>query len=57
MLVVWRTHHAPRPVLASWSGASAGWFGGEGNGEVRPASSSFLNEVTWQLQRLAERGR
>jgi hypothetical protein len=31
-----------------------GWFGGEGNGEVRSASSSFLNEVTWQVQQLAD---
>lgn len=30
-----------------------GWFGGEGNGDVRAASSSFLNEVEWQLQRVA----
>lgn len=32
---------------------AAGWFGGEGNGDVRAASSSFLNEAEWQLQRLA----
>lgn len=30
-----------------------GWFGGEGHGHVRPAISSFLNEVTYQLDELA----
>ena len=29
-----------------------GWFGGEGNSVVPPASSSFLNEVEWQLRQL-----
>lgn len=32
---------------------AAGWFGGEGNGDVRAASGSFLNEAEWQLERLA----
>ncbi len=30
-----------------------GWFGGEGHGHVRPAISSFLNEVSYQLGELA----
>lgn len=30
-----------------------GWFGGEGNGHVRPAISSFLNEVVYQVGELA----
>lgn len=30
-----------------------GWFGGEGHGHVRPATSSFLNEVSYQLGELA----
>ena len=30
-----------------------GWFGGEGHGHVRPAISSFLNEVAYQLSELA----
>lgn len=30
-----------------------GWFGGEGHGHVRPATSSFLNEVAYQLGELA----
>ncbi|HEX6353852.1 hypothetical protein [Actinophytocola sp.] len=29
-----------------------GWFGGEGNGHVKPAISSFLNEVTFQVSEL-----
>ncbi len=29
-----------------------GWFGGEGNGHVRPAISSFLNEVVYQVGEL-----
>jgi hypothetical protein len=40
-------------VKAGHAGSSPGWLGGEGNGEVRPASSSFLNEVTWQLEQLS----
>lgn len=31
----------------------AGWFGGEGDGDVRSASSSFLNEMEYQLRWLA----
>ncbi|MFI7677081.1 hypothetical protein [Actinophytocola sp. NPDC049390] len=30
-----------------------GWFGGEGNGHVRPAISTFLNEVVYQVGELA----
>jgi hypothetical protein len=41
-------------VVAAHSTQAAGWFGGEGNGEVRPATSSFLNEMEWQLRQLAE---
>lgn len=29
-----------------------GWFGGEGNGHVRPAISSFLNQVTYEVSLL-----
>jgi hypothetical protein len=32
---------------------AAGWFGGEGDGDVRSASSSFFNEVEYQLRWLA----
>jgi hypothetical protein len=31
---------------------AAGWFGGVGNGELRMASSSFLNAAEWQLRQL-----
>lgn len=40
-------------VAAAHDNQSVGWFGGDGNGEVRTASSSFLNEASWQLQQLA----
>ncbi|OLF19544.1 hypothetical protein [Actinophytocola xanthii] len=40
-------------VVAAHASERPGWFGGEGTGEVRAASSSFLNEVAWQLQLLA----
>lgn len=33
---------------------AAGWFGGAGSGDVRMASSSFLNAAEWQLRRLVE---
>src|SRR4051812_23622862 len=39
-------------VKAGHDGSAPGWVGGEGNGEVRAASSSFLNEVAWQLEQL-----
>lgn len=29
-----------------------GWFGGEGNGKVRPASTAFFGEVATQLEAL-----
>jgi hypothetical protein len=46
------TAHAE--VAAAHASETPGWFGGEGNGEVRSASSSFLNEVAWQLQQLSD---
>jgi hypothetical protein len=33
---------------------AAGWFGGAGNGEVKLASSSFLNAAEWQLRQLVQ---
>jgi hypothetical protein len=29
-----------------------GWFGGHGNNEIQPVSSSFLNAAEWQLRQL-----
>ncbi|MDQ3790447.1 MAG: hypothetical protein M3422_24825 [Actinomycetota bacterium] len=40
-------------VAAAHANETPGWFGGEGNGEIRSATSSFLNEAAWQLQQLA----
>ncbi|ONI79742.1 hypothetical protein ALI144C_23605 [Actinosynnema sp. ALI-1.44] len=40
-------------IQAAHASQSAGWFGGVGNGDVRSASSSFLNTVEWQLRQLA----
>lgn len=40
-------------VVTAHDTEAVGWFGGDGNGEVRTASSSFLNEAAWQLQQLA----
>ena len=40
-------------VSSAHADEAVGWFGGEGNGEIRAATSSFLNEATWQLQQLA----
>jgi hypothetical protein len=39
-------------VSAAHSQEAPGWFGGEGNGHVRPAISSFLNEVVYQVSEL-----
>jgi hypothetical protein len=33
---------------------TAGWFAGVGNGDVRMASSSFLNAAEWQLRQLMQ---
>jgi hypothetical protein len=33
---------------------AAGWFGGVGNGDIRMASSSFLNAAEWQLRQLTQ---
>lgn len=41
-------------VNAAHDASTPGWFGGEGSGEVRPACSSFLNEVTYQLELLSK---
>lgn len=40
-------------VKAAHDASTSGWFGGEGNGEVRPACSSFLNDVAWHLESLS----
>ncbi|GAB3442510.1 hypothetical protein [Actinophytocola sediminis] len=39
-------------VRAAHGNETPGWFGGEGNGEVKAASSSFLSEVSSQLEQL-----
>lgn len=39
-------------IKAAHDNQTPGWFGGEGSGEVKPATSSFLNEVTYQLDQL-----
>lgn len=44
-----RYGEARAEVTAAHQNQTPGWFGGEGNGEVIPASSSFLNEVGYQL--------
>jgi hypothetical protein len=41
-------------VKSAHDASTPGWFGGEGNGEVRAACGSFLNEVTWQLEQLKD---
>jgi hypothetical protein len=41
-------------VAAAHANEAAGWFGGEGNGRVRTATSSFLNALEWQLRRLVQ---
>lgn len=43
-------------VAAAHDTQADGWFGGEGNNEVRWATSSFLNETEWQLRQLADEG-
>lgn len=43
---------AQAEVKAAHDNETVGWFGGEGNGVVPPASSSFLNEVGYQLGQL-----
>lgn len=47
-----QAHAEVKAAHDNWG--AAGWFGGEGNNEVRWATSSFLNETEWQLRRLAE---
>jgi hypothetical protein len=39
-------------VKAAHDCEAPGWFGGEGNGRVKPATSSFLDEVGVQLEQL-----
>jgi hypothetical protein len=41
-------------VSAAHDNETAGWFGETGNGDVKMASSSFLNEVEWQLRQLKD---
>jgi len=41
-------------VAAAHASETPGWFGGEGNGVVRTASSSFLNALEWQLRQLVQ---
>jgi hypothetical protein len=40
-------------VAAAHANQTPGWFAGAADGDVHAASSSFLNEAEWQLQRLA----
>lgn len=40
-------------VDAAHESEATGWFGGEGNGEVKWKSSSFLNACEWQLRQLS----
>lgn len=39
-------------VKGAHASEALGWFGGEGHGEVKAATSSFLNEVGYQLEQL-----
>ncbi|MBP2327471.1 hypothetical protein JOF56_007856 [Kibdelosporangium banguiense] len=39
-------------VAKAYENEGGGWFGGEGNGVVRTASSSFFNETEWQLRQV-----
>jgi len=41
-------------IASAHQSEAPGWFGGEGNGRVRPATSSFLNAVEWQLRQLIQ---
>jgi hypothetical protein len=41
-------------VAAAHASEAPGWFGGDGNGRVRMATSSFLNALEWQLRQLVE---
>lgn len=50
LAVTYRAAHDE--VKAAHDQEAPGWFGGEGNGHVRPAISSFLNEVTYQVGEL-----
>lgn len=39
-------------VKSAHGSEALGWFGGEGHGQVKAATSSFLNEVGYQLEQL-----
>ena len=39
-------------VKSAHDNQTPGWFGGEGHGDVKAATSSFLNEVGHQLEQL-----
>lgn len=39
-------------VAQAVNSQAPGWFGGEGNGAVRPATTAFLGEVATQLEGL-----
>src|SRR4051794_7254953 len=41
-------------VATAHDNEAPGWFGGEGNGRVRMATSSFLNALEWQLRQLVQ---
>jgi hypothetical protein len=41
-------------VKVAHDAESPGWFGGVGNGDIRMASSSFLNAAEWQLRQLTQ---
>ncbi|MBP2321528.1 hypothetical protein JOF56_001913 [Kibdelosporangium banguiense] len=41
-------------VKAAHDTEAPGWFGGVGSGDIRLASSSFLNAAEWQLRQLTQ---
>ena len=49
-----RYETARAEVKAAHDSEAPGWFGGAGHGDIRFASSSFLNAVEWQLRQLVQ---
>lgn len=43
---------AHREIKSAHDSQAPGWFGGRGNNEIQPVSSSFLNAAEWQLRQL-----
>lgn len=43
---------AHEEISQAFQSQAQGWFSGEGNGTVRAACGSFLNETEWQLRQL-----